>query len=319
MKIIDQIFKPNLNPNKMRWSFGGLYVHDFDIFKFTEFMRMYFSTTPFHQVYGCPINTLWNGGRVFLDNDGVGSYQDTAYLKSKYSIYGTHINLTFNNHLLTEKDLDDPMCNYLLQEYYERGNYITVASDLLRKYIRSNFPKYKLKCSVILSCVNNKKHVDDFKRLQDEWDIVVIPPDFGRNIQFIKQLNCTQIEILVNEICVSNCAYRTTHYDWLAKCQKRIDNVNDTFDSDKCYMINFPQLLKRGNCHLTENEFNQLYDIGIRNFKLQGRQEFFHNVLLSYLYFVINFDYIPLIFPFRQYEVKTKPFDILTSLVETME
>lgn len=317
MKLIEPLFKPHIDIGQIKWNIGGLFIHDGLLRQFIEFMMCHFAITPFDQVYGSPPNSLWNGGRVLGEPQH--TISEVQYLKNVYHTYNVNINLTLSNHNITTNDLSDPYCNFLLNEFHSTDNYVTISSPILHEYIRNNYPKYKIKCSLIHSCVNKLKTIDDYKKLQDEWEMIILPPDIGFNVELVSNLDVSRVEILVNEYCIKDCANRTEHYELLSLIQKGDIHPNAEHEMHlrgKCLSSDFDLIKHRGTCHLTSDIFDQLYECGVRNFKLQGRKDFIERVIISYLYFTMPVENMIMLFPYTVYHPRLQPFDILKRQVQ---
>jgi hypothetical protein len=86
-----------------------------------------------------------------------------------------------------------------------------VGSDLLIEHIRQNYPQYQLILSVARTTA---PWFDEAALLKatNEYDLVVFPARFNREIDFLKRFPAEKIELLANESCPLNCPYTQRHY-----------------------------------------------------------------------------------------------------------
>lgn len=270
------------------WNLPGLFV--FDDFYFNEWqtMREFFKVTPPVNSISGSRNVLWNSGRIARNHSNKGGTK-RVYLQqlNQYKEFGVNCFYTFSNNRITEKDLKDRECNEMLQAMVENdheGDGVILSSDTLADYIRKKYPSLKLKASVVKSDVDRPKGRDAewYNSLAKEFDIVVLQPDDNFDLELLKQLEQPEkFEFLVNEPCVKDCAFRKRHYDDISKIA--IEGYKDYKPLQKyfelggiCGQINYvnpdPRMRTRKvSCRLTRDEVAELYDMGFRLFKLQGR------------------------------------------------
>ena len=153
---------------KINWNISGAFCKSDIILKFFRENNL-FSTFKSISVYDGVSRCLWNGGRMHYDNAPAQS------IKEDYYKIGWGINLTFSNF---DIDINDPLGNELLHEFHKEGNGIILVNENFRKYLRKNFPKYKLIHSVT-GCGHAQelplrdRDVDFYLDLQDKYDLVI--------------------------------------------------------------------------------------------------------------------------------------------------
>jgi collagenase-like PrtC family protease len=203
----------------------------------------------------------------------------------QYKKLGLNVFYTFSNPLLTASDLDDPLCNYMLDSLSRingEGSGVIVASDLLSDYIRERYPHLQQKASIVKSsCENKAGDLSWYEEMAGKFDRVMVHPDDLFDRQLLQKLaaNADKYEVLVNENCVVNCPQRHVHYDVLARLQ-----LNPLPPGEAPYQDRLPgncgrnELLagirKSRNLNLTRSELKDIYAMGFRHFKIQGRGEF---------------------------------------------
>ena len=171
---------------------------------------------------------LWNGGR------DTGTDQcDAGFVKNvvkNINAQGIAVRYTFTNPLLTEADLKDPYCNFLLKTADNGMNEIIIFSPLLEKYIRKNYPSYKFTST---TC----KEIRDVKALNDElardYHYVVLDYNLNNRFELLEGIEHKEkLEILVNALCTPNCPRRGEHYRQIAE-NERIRYENRKLPKEK--------------------------------------------------------------------------------------
>lgn len=248
-------------------------------------------------------NTKWNSGRTVY-----GGNPDVVICKQAIDLYnslGISTRFTFSNHLLQEKDLEDPICNAALEymnqknqgEGFENG--VIVVSDLLTSYIRKNYPFIKITSSLYKSGLETNFETDTcdyYNRLMDIYDMVVIDTNKVKdhNISFLEGIkDKNKAEFIANNHCARHCKNVGKHDEAVARAQLAIsagDKIRELYWQSKIdkYMeiCNKKYLADPENTLLclTNDEMEMLIDMGYTHFKLQGRaaskEEFFEDVAI---------------------------------------
>jgi hypothetical protein len=289
---------------------SGLFEFDGKYFTLLDKARGLFDCVlPIASVHGC-FPVMWNGGRVVRPFHSPGGAPLFTYdgwtpeiLIQQYNSRGINVTYTFSNHLITEEHLDDPSSNYLLdllgRQQYD-GNGVIISSDVLSDYIRSKYPHLKQTASVAKADTempNQKggRSFDYYDKLADRFDKVNLQPDDNFDKPLLEQIvesgEVNQYVILLNERCVRGCQTRNLHYDAIARTN--MSGYHGIFKYDTMHFSN-PYAPTRGSgchatskmifvdgnpnrdhqvigCSLKRDELREIYDMGFRNFKIQGR------------------------------------------------
>ncbi len=249
--------------SKIKWTVGG------GLRFYNEFITYLDKTKDLYDlehhivdsVYDSPHGLIWQGGR----EPAYSQYALDEYIKmvKEYNKRGVKFNVTFSNTILKKEHLDDNLCNYFLKNIENKLNGAIVSSELLRRYIKKNYPQLNLKSSI---CLMRR----DYNNLLKHYDVVILQPDDNRNLKLLKTIkNISRIEVLVNEMCVTNCKYRKKHYDNISKeylkkilIRKKKKNLCITEEHGE---------KRTGELVLRKNEIEKLQQAGVVHFKLQGR------------------------------------------------
>ena len=90
----------------------------------------------------------------------------------------------------------------LLEKYHREGNAVIVTNDNLARWIRTDFPKYKIEASVI----KNIDSCDEIEKAFELYDTVVLPMKLNEDIDFLTQIeNKARITLFANAGCALTC------------------------------------------------------------------------------------------------------------------
>lgn len=233
--------------------------------------------------YGSPA-TVWSGGRAPI----VKQELDIKILRKLFNyVYFDNSavpTLTFSRIDITKDDLNDAYANYLLDFFIERGARFIVSSEILRDYIK-NKNSNAVVVGSILKAIHRFQGVDKieeptvenesnyYNKLLKEYDIVVVRPEYSKSV-LLKQPqlidDISRIEVLINQLCYSNCPNAPLHD--IINSKKHIqDNQDNNFF---CYKnrISLKQNYLLNSAH-TQSEVCKLIENGVVHLKLQGRGE----------------------------------------------
>ncbi|MEE9117011.1 MAG: hypothetical protein V3U02_00265 [Calditrichia bacterium] len=138
-------------------------------------------------------STLY-GGRPFILPEL--SERDIRQLNNA----GIGLRLPMSNHYATREEYD-ANC-YLLQKYHRKENSVIVTNDDLVKWIRQDFPLYRLDASVIKN-IHTYKQID---QALEVYDNVVLPMCTNENISFLEKIEAKdRIILFANAGCALTC------------------------------------------------------------------------------------------------------------------
>jgi collagenase-like PrtC family protease len=209
---------------------------------------------------------IWSGGRKL--GNPVFSFTEMQERVTFFNSRLIGVYFTFTNSKLTEKHFDDEICNKILQACENHLNGVIVNNELLRRYIRKNYPQYKL----IHSLTSGIRDKEELMALTKIYDLVVIPPEFNKDLEFLRALPRDKIELMINDCCVPYCQYRREHTDAIS-----MSFLNDKSAEDK-YLIyrqqgcRYPSNTTKGELTLNLKEIFEIFrTTGITQFKFSNR------------------------------------------------
>lgn len=228
--------------------------------------------------FGSP-PVAWNGGRMVLGSfypDKVKKFLDS--LNSR----GIPYRFTFTNPSLTEKDLEDPASNDLLEIADNGINEVIVNSPLLEAYIRQTHPRMKLTSSTC-KCIRDMDAVKE--ELAKGYSLVVLDYNFNNNFEELEKLTReerSRCELLVNTCCLPGCTRRGEHYRYIGDIQRRLPEFwkmsREEYEQQniaewECpYREYRPHTSKPTVLRITADDLYGKYaEMGFENFKIEGR------------------------------------------------
>lgn len=241
---------------------------------------------------------LWNGGR-FIGNDQC----DAGFVRSvirAVNAKGIPIRYTFTNPLLTESDLKDPYCNFLLEAADNGMNEVLVFSPILEAYIRENYPGYAVNST---TCKEIRDVADLNAELERDYKYVVLDYNLNNRWDLLEGVEHKErLEILINALCTPNCPRRGDHYKNIAR-NERIVLANRKLppsrqkplipwqcsygDHNNLYTImDYPTFVS------PEQIWNEYLPRGIVNFKIEGRTGNLFSLIETYCYFMIKPEHV---------------------------
>ena len=289
---------------KIRFNVGGAFA------KADQLMMFFFKNRAALKLFDITVydgtnNCQWNGGRINRDI----SYTDKTidfYYRNNISVA-----LTFTNPII---NINDKVGNDLLEKFHREGNIIISINDDLRNYIKAVFPKYKHTRSITgFGKIDVPMSSADFKRYRDlekEYDFIVPRSEHVFDKRF-KKLNVSKYEIMLNDTCIYNCPYYGEHFEKIAEQNRTYkkpwsqDRQDEMYNIEECWLSDRSTYLKSSSFNpdighrptiekynddygmeLTNRQINRLFDIGVRSFKITGREmsyEDFEHELNIYL------------------------------------
>ncbi len=261
------------------WDVSGIFSNDLELAHIHDYFLKYFGIQLFTLVHGSPL-LLWNSGRVLPHL--IRSAREIEQCLNTWFRRNVAIDLTFSNPYIHEDHLKLPLGNDLLQIVEANNptgnNGVIMSSDLFYEYVRTKYPGLKTVSSILkVTMERGGGKLDYYLRLADQYDKVMVHPDDNTNYDLLEKLeDKSKFEILVNENCTRQCPIRRKHYDSLSKTSLNFLGYGDSFEelrlNNACSHLDV--LMGNGpHCttQLSRQEMRRLYEMGFRQFKIQGR------------------------------------------------
>jgi collagenase-like PrtC family protease len=254
-------------------------------------------------VFGVFPPSLWNGGRVM---HGTCDKQFVKGIIKYFNDKKIPMRFTFTNPVLEKKHMSDNFCNTVMHLADNGINGCIVVSPVLEKYIRENFPGYKLTSSTCKRITDSDTLAEE---LEKDYDLVVLDYDFNNRFDVLEKLSHKEkVEILVNPCCNPGCSRRTEHYrviglEQIEYAEHLRKHPNIPYDPDK-FAASHPENktelgcrcelrslsdIKKLQTHITPDDiWNKYVPMGYSNFKIEGRTFDIFNLMEHYLYYMVK-------------------------------
>jgi collagenase-like PrtC family protease len=306
-KIIQEYNHP------IHWNITGFgsMTHVKYLFSLLDVCKRMGTRVPFDTVHGCFLSKF-NGGRTSISYLPKNEIKD---LVVKFNSYGVGVKMTLTNTRITSDDLLDPYLNFLLETLNDgEGNGVICVVDCLAEYIRENYKNLSLTASIIKTemetVLGETDTPEHYNALCERFDEVVINTTRAFDDDFLKQLKYPEkIEVIANHACVPDCKCACAHHQLIEDMdaiREHCISANKDFRDDPEYKEVNEKIEKmvatcgkrKNNNNLDDmeiqtlniEEINHLSELGIRRFKLEGRDHNIVELCVSIVYFILNRD-----------------------------
>jgi hypothetical protein len=215
-----------------------------------KFIKDNYGHIPLEQIdsfFGFTEASTLYGGRIFTTTE-----------LSRYdvrSLYNMNINvrLPITNHTATPQEYKDNLP--FLEKYHRPGNSLIITNDALAKWIRNDFPDYRLEASVIKN-INTLKKVDEAFAI---YDTVILPMASNDDEELLRAIdNKKNVTLFANAGCAYTCPAKI--------CYPSISKANKTGDGS---LFRCSQKLKeRNTIGMLDFDLAYLQSLGFERFKL---------------------------------------------------
>jgi hypothetical protein len=220
------------------------------------FIKRYFNDVPVAQIdsffgFTTDKSTLY-GGRIYVNTE-ISAYD----LRSMYRM-GINLRLPLTNHQASPEEYEANIP--LFEKHHRPGNSIIITNDNLARWIRRDFPDYRLEASVIKN-IDSLKKIDKATRI---YDSIILPMSANEDEAFLVSIeNKAQITLFANAGCALTCPSKM--------CYPSISKVNKTGDVSlfKCSQkLKYRELLG-----MQDFDLDYLEGLGFHRFKLLRARE----------------------------------------------
>lgn len=214
------------------------------------FLRSFFPHVPLAQIdslFGFVERSTLYGGRFFRspqlsDADVQAMYANDIGLR-----------IPFTNHLVDEEEYAGYAS--MFEKYHLQGNAVIVTDDKLARWIRRDFPRYRIEASVL-------KEIDTHARIGkalEIYDTVVLPMRCNQDEAFLTAVqDKSRITLFANAGCALTCPSKI--------CYPSVSRANKDFDSSRL-MCSVP-LKSRDAIGMVDFDLDQLGALGFSRFKM---------------------------------------------------
>jgi hypothetical protein len=213
-----------------------------------EFLTRAYNGMPFDMidsVFGFVEPSTLYGGRIYD-----GAELTPADIAAMYSV-GIGLRIPFTNHYATPEEYEATAP--ILERHHRPGNAVIVTNDALARWIRRDFPHYRIEASVI----KELKTPDKIAAALDLYDTAVLPMEFSENHPFLADLpNKERLTLFANGGCALTCPSRI--------CYNSISKFNKTFTGELLCSQTMKWRQTRG---VIQFDLKPLLELGFSRFK----------------------------------------------------
>jgi hypothetical protein len=197
-------------------------------------------------VFGFVGPTPLYGGRVFVRPELTA--HDVAVLR----YVGVGLRLPLTNHYVDPEDYS--ASGPLLEEHHREGNAVIVTNDDLARWIKRDFPRFRIEASVI-------KNLKTYARIAEAFEIydtIVLPMELNQDENFLAGApRRDRITLFANAGCALTCPSKI--------CYISISKINKTGEGEfKCSQT----LKERQSLGMVDFDLERLQSLGYSRFKL---------------------------------------------------
>ena len=215
-----------------------------------QFLRRHFGHVPLNRIeslFGFVEYTPLYGGRIFRRREL--SDRDMFQLNNS----GIGLRLPLSNHFVSRDEYE--ASRDLLQKYHRKLNSVIVTNDDLARWIRLDYPDYRIDASVIKN-INTLKKLEQALALYDE---IVLPMPSNEDTAFLESIeDKSRITLFANAGCAFTCPSRT--------CYVSVSKINKR-DSEAAFQCS-QSLKERELLGMIDFDIDALVAMGFHSFKL---------------------------------------------------
>ena len=241
--------------------------------------------------YGHYPRVAWAGGRF---SQGYITYQNIYDDIQFCNGNGIPARFTFTNSLVTQELLSDTLGNICLKAGDNGMNEVLVNNDILEKYIRENYPSYKV-CLSTTKRITTKEQYDQYK---GKYDYIVLDYTFNHKPEIFDLEEKDKIELLIMTFCWDDCPnrmhhqYVTNYSDLnLFSSKQHYDMYTCPYFKDKKDWTFHDHMAHHKNIIHPDDLYDNYVPAGFTNIKLEGRGNDIYDVLESYVWYMVLPEY----------------------------
>ena len=214
------------------------------------YIREHYSQIPIEEIdsfFGFTTFSTLYGGRIWGEPE-LSEYD----IRSMYKL-DINLRLPLTNHQASREEYEENIP--FLEKYYRPGNSIIITNDDLARWIRSDFPEYRLEASVIKN-IKSLKKIDQAAKI---YDTVILPMSCNLDAPFLESIDDKSIiTLFANAGCALTCPSKI--------CYPSISKANKVGDPN---LFRCSQKLKeRELLGMQDFDLDHLQSLGFERFKL---------------------------------------------------
>jgi len=231
-----------------------------------EYFNTYFPNIPLKKIdsiFGFIEPTSLYSGRPFLTRQI--SDKDYEFLKEN----NIGLRIPFTNHYVSKEEYEK--YKPLLEKYHRKGNSIIITNDDFVKWVKADFPLYRIEASIL-------KEIDSLDKINEAfklYDTIVLPMNVNYNTELLESIEeKNRITLFGNAGCALTCPDRIC-YDYISKRNKILGSTNFIIRLSYYYYSFFIRRkwcmhkVKPRKLHgLKDFDIDKFYEMGFTRFKM---------------------------------------------------
>lgn len=263
-------------------------VYDVLTEQYHEYRYKFLDNVEIGSLYDSPGGS-WNGGRLRANRT---DYDELVEIKEIMDTWDIPIRFTATNCLITEDNVRDTYSEAVFDLFNTGKNEIIVNSLALEKFLRERYGDSYKYISSTTKMLRKPNLIEE--ELDKDYAWIVLDYVYNNNFSFIKELpHKDKLEILVNPVCNRDCQRRNLHYELLSEAQlKEASRDPASLWEEPCNAPykTFCEVLENP-VTVTRENIEKYLDLGINNFKIEGRTSHIIDLVEALLYYLIKPEY----------------------------
>lgn len=261
--------------NKINFIIPGLYEHYGLNIIFCTMLKAhpeyFYDNVNISAIFGNFQFSSWDGGRVFEEYH----YASKELIERLVHIYneelGIPMRLVFTSTAIKEEDCYDRYNNLVLQLCHNDMNEVVINSDILKEYIKKNYPKYTF-ISSTTKCLDKEALLLELDN--NDYKMVCLDYNLNKNknlLEIVSENQKEKMEFLINAICPPGCKNRENHYYLNGLYSKTYGKM---FTLKYCGINNTTKNNQTSNKYVNNLSPEEVFEYnknGFKYFKLEGR------------------------------------------------
>ena len=214
------------------------------------FLRTFFPRMPLTQIdslFGFVERCTLYGGRFFRTPQLSATDVEAMYA------HRIGLRIPFTNHMVDEQEYAS--YGWMLDKYHRPGNAVIVTNDKLARWVRRDFPRYRIEASVIKDIDTHAK----IGKALEIYDTVVLPMRSNQDEAFLTAINDkSRITLFANAGCALTCPSKI--------CYPSVSKANKTITGGRL-LCSVP-LKARNAIGMVDFDLDQLGALGFSRFKM---------------------------------------------------
>lgn len=188
----------------MIFTVSARYHHPMEI---VDLFKRHDSLSQLRQIFGFLVESPLNGGRP----RGMCNPYSMDVIDELNDI-GIGYSFTLTNTTVAREHLEDRHTNAVLERFESPLNGVIVANDQVADYIRSRYPRYRLRAS----CIYDFLEADEINAACEVFDEVCVFPEVNSREETLTALKTPEkVVLFATSVCLNLCGKKRAHHYYI--------------------------------------------------------------------------------------------------------